>query len=139
MPTPTSPTADTPTPTPTIPPAGGPDVQIACIFFDGAVPRSESDEYVEIVNVGDAPQALEGWRLLDIADDSPEFVFPEHLLGAGESIRVYTDEVHEEWGGFSFERATAIWNNDTDDPDTAGLYDQAGELVSTNGYPPGCQ
>ena len=52
---------------------------------------------------------------------------------------MYTDEVHEEWGGFSFERATAIWNNDTDDPDTAGLYDQAGELVSTNGYPPGCQ
>ena len=41
--------------------------------------------------------------------------------------------------GFSFERATAIWNNDTDDPDTVGLYDQAGELVSTNGYPPGRQ
>ena len=93
---------------------------------------------MEIVNLGDAPQDLAGWRLLDIADGSPEFVFSQHLLGAGESVRVYTDEVHAEWGGFSFGRGTAVWNNDADDPDEAGLYNQAGELVSSKSYPPGC-
>ena len=55
------PTSTPPPPSPTITPSGRPDVQIACIFFDGVVPRSESDEYVEIVNLGDAPQQLDGW------------------------------------------------------------------------------
>ena len=110
-------------------------MRIACIFFDGVVPTSESDEYVEIVNMGDAAQNLSGWRLID-KEDGPEFEFPSWMLGPGESIRVYTNEVHPEWGGFSFENGRAIWNNN--EPDTAELFDQAGDLVSTMSYPPGC-
>ena len=83
-------------------PQGAADVQIACIFFDGVVPRSESDEYVEIVNLGDAAQDLAGWRLVDVSDGTPEFVFPSWPLEPGQAVRVYTNEIHAQWGGFSF-------------------------------------
>ena len=117
-------------------PAGRPDVQIACIFFDGAVARYESDEYVEIVNLGNAPQDLDGWALEDIADGRPRFVFPSRVLEPGAIVRVYTDQDHPEWGGLSFGSGSAIWNNG--DPDEAGLFDEAGSLVSRKSYPPGC-
>ena len=126
-----------PSPTETASPIGAPDVRIASIFFDGEVPRFEPDEYVEIVNLGGTAQQLAGWRLVDISDEGPEFTFPSRLLEPGAAVRVYTNEVHPESGGFSFGRGTAIWNNC--DPDTAGLYDQSGELVSTGSYTPGCE
>ncbi len=103
------------------------------------MPSSESDEYAEIVNLGDAAQEMGGWRLSDIADGGPDFVFPTSSLQAGERVRVYTNEVHPESGGFSFAWGVAIWNNS--DPDTAGLFDDGGALVSTMSYsePPGCE
>ena len=107
-----------------------------CIFFDGDVPVSEADEYVEIANFGDWEQDLAGWTLVDVADGTPTFVFPTWTMEPGDVIRVYTNEVHPEWGGFSFGRGTAIWNNDG--TDRAGLRDQNDELVSTKSYPPGC-
>ena len=113
-----------------------PNVQIASIFFDGVVPNSESDEYVEIVNLGDAAQDLSGWMLKDNNEGTPVFEFPSWILKPGDVVRVYTNEIHPEWGGFSFGRGTAVWNNC--EPDTAALYDQAGELVSLKSYPPGC-
>ena len=91
---------------------------------------------MEIVNLGDAAQEMEGWRLEDISDGKPQFLFPTWPLGPGSVLRVYTNEVHPEWGGFSFGNGSAVWNNS--DPDTAGLYDEQGVLVSTRSYPPGC-
>ena len=148
-PTPTVPPPPSPTPRPTatrVPtptamattaPSGQPDVQIACIFYDGVVSSQEPDEYVEIVNLGDGGQDLQGWTLEDISDGNPTpFLFPSWTLEPGGRVRVYTNQVHPEWGGFSFERGTAAWNNSA--PDTAGLKNQAGELVSTKSYPPGC-
>lgn len=70
------------------------DVQIECVFYDGLVYRVESDEYVQITNFGTAPQDLAGWRLVDISEGYPSLVFPPHILGPGESIRVYTNEYH---------------------------------------------
>ena len=92
---------------------------------------------MEIVNLGEATQDLEGWSLKDVSDGTPVFVFPETRLEPGRRIRVYTDEVHAEWGGFSFGRGTAVWSNS--EPDTAGLYDRAGRPVSSATYPPGCE
>ena len=111
-------------------------MRIACVFFDGEVPRTESDEYVAIVNEGGSAQELRGWRLLDIADGRPRFVFPTRTLEPGETIRVYTNQVHSDSGGFSFGSRTAIWSNS--DPDEAGLYDADGTLMSSKSYPPGC-
>ena len=109
---------------------------IACIFFDGQVSSQEPDEYVEIVNWGGAAQELAGWRLTDIADGGPTFVFPAWTLDPGEAVRVYTDEIHPQWGGFNFGRGTAVWNNS--EADTAGLFDKSGVRISTKSYPPGC-
>lgn len=137
-PTPTAtPTGPSPTATVTAAAGGQPDVRIRCIFFDGVVSRYEPDEYVEIVNLGDGAQELEGWRLVDISDEKPELVFPQWTMKPGDVVRVYTNQVRPEWGGFSFGRGTAVWSND--EPDTAGLYDETRSLVSTKSYPPGCE
>jgi hypothetical protein len=112
-------------------------VSIECIFYDGLVLRSEADEYVQIANLGGTPVDLAGWKLTDISDGAPQLTFPAYTLRPGERIRVYTNEDHPEWGGFSFARGTSVWNNSQ--PDTAGLFNHLGEPVSTRSYPPGCQ
>lgn len=141
--TPTPTVTLTPTPTPTLTPTpthtplnGTSDVQIICIFYDGVVYQTESDEYVAIQNLGGAPQDLAGWKLKDISEGYPSFTFPHYILEPGQTIRVYTDEIHPEWGGFSFGRGSPIWNNT--EPDTAALYDAEGQEVSRKSYPPGC-
>ena len=111
-------------------------MSIVCIFFDGVVSRQEPDEYVEIVNASETDRDLNGWRLVDVSDDGPTFTFSAIVVPAGGRVRVYTNEVHEDWGGLSFGRGTAIWSNS--EPDTAGLFDGAGMLVSFKTYPPGC-
>jgi endonuclease YncB( thermonuclease family) len=108
------------------------NVQITYIFYDGIVPRVESDEYVEITNLGDKPQDLTGCLLMDISEGYPSFIFPSYILAPGESIRVYTNEIHPEWGGFSFGYSKAIWNNT--EPDVAVLYDNQGNLISQKSY-----
>ncbi len=136
-PTPTPSTTPAPTPTPTATPIptptdGASDVQIVYIFYDGLVPYVESDEYVAIQNLGSASQNLFEWVLIDISDGGPSFTFPYYVLEPGETIRVYTNEIHPEWGGFSFGHGQAIWNNN--EPDMAALYDDHGQLVSTRSY-----
>ncbi|MBA7714070.1 hypothetical protein ES703_123084 [subsurface metagenome] len=119
--------------TPTIlPPIPVRDVQITYIFYDGLVPYAESDEYVEITNVGDQAQELTGCVLMDISEGYPSFTFPSYILAPGKSIRVYTNEYHPEWGGFSFEYSQPIWNNI--EPDIAVLYDNQGNEVSRKSY-----
>jgi len=108
------------------------NVEITSIFYDGLVPHVESDEYVEITNLGDQTQDLAGCVLVDISDGYPSLIFPSYILAPGESIRVYTNEYHPEWGGFSFEYSRAIWNNT--EPDVAVLYDSQGNEVYRRSY-----
>lgn len=113
-------------------PGVGSNVQITYIFYDGVVYRTESDEYVEITNLGDTSQDLEGWVLKDISEGYPSFTFPTYILQPGESIRVYTNEIHPEYGGFSFGSGKAVWNNSS--PDTAVLINAQGQEVSRKSY-----
>ena len=115
-----------------LPPIMVENVQITYIFYDGLVPNVESDEYVEITNLGDQPQDLTGCVLMDVSDGYPLFTFPPYILAPGESVRVYTNEYHPEWGGFSFEYSQAIWNNS--EPDVAVLYDNQGREISQKSY-----
>jgi len=108
------------------------NVQITDIFYDGLVPRVESDEYVEITNLGDQPQDLTGCVLKDVSEGYPSFIFPSYILAPGKSIRVYTNEYHPEWGGFSFEYSRAVWNNT--EPDIAVLYDNQDKEISRKSY-----
>jgi len=111
-------------------------VVIECIFYDGQVPRTEADEYVQIANLGATSAVLGGWRLKDVSDGSPTFTFPPYSLAPGKSIRVYTNENHPEWGGFSFGYGRAIWDNQS--PDVAALFNAQEKEVSSKSYPPGC-
>lgn len=72
----------------------------------------------------------------DINDGIPVFVFTSGFVAPGGVVRVYTKQIHPEWGGYSFGRGTAICNNC--DPDIAGLTDPDGVVVSTKTYPRGC-
>jgi len=127
-------TTFSPTTTTTIPPATTEtsDVQITYIFYDGLVPNVESDEYVEITNFGELAQDLFNWRLKDINEDYPILNFSHFILNPSESIRVYTNEIHNEYGGFSFNCARAIWNNS--EPDTVVLYNTEGQEISRMSY-----
>jgi micrococcal nuclease len=118
-------------------PWGAPaQVVIECIFYDGRVYQTEADEYVQITNMGEVVVDLAGWELVNIADGKPSFRFPSYDLGPDESLRVYTNEHHPEWGGFYFGYGRAVWNNRA--PDEAALYDAQGQQVSRKSYPPGC-
>jgi hypothetical protein len=110
----------------------GSNVQITYIFYDGLVYRTESDEYVEITNLGDTSQDLEGWVLKDISEGYPSFTFPSYILDPSAKIRVYTNEIHPDSGGFSFRSSKAVWNNT--DPDVAALYNAQGQEVSRRSY-----
>ncbi|MBN1690193.1 MAG: lamin tail domain-containing protein [Dehalococcoidia bacterium] len=58
---------------------------------------------------------------------------PQCILYPGQTILVFTDEIHCQTGGFSFNWGLGnIWNNVT--ADTAVLYDARGEEVSRRSY-----
>jgi len=121
-----------PAPTPTPEPEKTTSVQITRIFYDGLVSRVESDEYVEIKNLGSESVDLAGWKLVDVDEGYPTFTFPSYIFEPGQSVRVYTNQIHPEYGGFSFGSGKAVWNNSS--PDTAVLYDAEGNEVSRKSY-----
>jgi len=95
--------------------------------------RIEPDEYVVIKNLSTCYQDMTGWTLTNISKPSPTFKFPSLYLPPGEIIRVYTDEYHEESGGFTFYYGFGdIWSNDHSD--IAVLYDALGNEVSRKTY-----
>lgn len=109
---------------------GAPDVVISDINFRGKGKR-QSGEYVEILNRGEAPADLSGWRL-SAGDAGQDFVFPPgSVLAAGRSWRVFTNEEHPETGGFSFGSRRPLWN---DQGDVGSLLRADGTLASQLGY-----
>lgn len=113
---------------PPAPPASNGKVIISFIYYDGAEPRSEGDEYAVIKNVGSSPVNLQGYRLY-AGDPGQNFIFPDFTLKVGAEVRVYTNR--DIAGSFSFGRGSAIWNNGGD---CGYLYDQAGNEVSNYCY-----
>ena len=119
-----------PAPSATAPSAPG-AVVISYVFYDGQSGSTESDEYAEITNQGGSPVNLGGWHL-NAGDAGQDFWFPAFELAPGQSCRVYTDEVHPETCGFSFDYGRAIWANSGE---CGYLYDQSGIEVSRYCYP----
>ena len=89
------------------------------INYDGEVKRTEADEYVELTNTSKSDKVLSGYLLVDINFPGTDketvgqtFPFPTPtVLESGKSLRVYTNQIHEESGGYSFGSGSAIWNN----------------------------
>ncbi len=126
----TTPIAAAPRGTPGVDQTSVGSVQIADIFYDGQKGSSEPDEYVAIANTGATPVALDGWVLRDIYGGQ-EFTWQHFTLQSGQTIRIYTNEVHPESGGFSFGSKAAIWNNNGD---AAELFDANNTVVATFAY-----
>jgi hypothetical protein len=59
------------------------------------------------------------------------FTFPNYLMEPGQVCRVYTNEYHPEWCGFSYGSGSAIWSNSGD---CADLRDSYGDTVDTYCY-----
>jgi micrococcal nuclease len=89
------------------------NIVIIYIFYDGVEGDKEPDEYVEIRNDGSGSINLQGWTLVDKADHT--YRFPDYTIEPGEVCRIYTNQIHEEWCGFSYGfTGSAIWNNSGD-------------------------
>lgn len=106
-------------------------VIISHIHFDGAQKRTEGDEYAEIKNVSADWIDLKGWQL-SAGDDGQLFDFgAQALLKPHAAIRVYTNFDDSQSGGYSFNSATAVWNNKGD---TGVLSDYKGDKVAQYSY-----
>ncbi|GAX14621.1 hypothetical protein FisN_6Lh404 [Fistulifera solaris] len=89
-------------------------ISITNLQFDGKVPTTESDEYVVITNRSKSPMNVAGYYLY-VASNGTQgatFTFPANaVIAPSASVRVYTNEIHKETGGYSFNSKKAIWNN----------------------------
>jgi len=98
----------------------GTGITISSINYDGQVPKTESDEYITILNNSKSPMDISGYYIYVATSGTqgPTFTFPKAtknnnptVLKAGESVRIYTNEIHKESGGYSFGSGKAIWSN----------------------------
>lgn len=106
------------------------DITISALFNDGENGRSESDEYIELLNNSIHVADISGWTIS--AGNDVTFTFPQNShIHPDTKIRVYTNEVHSIYGGYSFERKQAIWNNKED---IAEVFDYKGNAVCQKAY-----
>jgi hypothetical protein len=114
----------TPSTPPPLPPkstnvASGTGITISDIHYNGDVPKTEADEYVVISNNLKTPVDISGYYLYvaTTGTQGPTFYFPKGTtLAPGNSnnkamVRIYTNEIHKETGGYSFNSGKAIWSN----------------------------
>jgi hypothetical protein len=101
---------------------------IVDIFYNTAA-SEEPNEYVEIRNDDTKSIQLQNWTLSDAA--SHVFTFPSFLMEPGKVCRIYTNEYHPDWCGFSYGSGSAIWNNTGDN---ATLRDGNGILIDDYSY-----
>ncbi|TMC44067.1 MAG: hypothetical protein E6J23_08755 [Chloroflexi bacterium] len=110
--------------------AVSPNVAFTDLVFDGRVPVTEADEYVELQNQGSLPQNLSGWRISSVRGGQT-YVVGTLTMQPGQICRLYTNEIHPEWCGLSWGRAGPQWNNTGD---RANLFDASGKWMSSIGY-----
>jgi micrococcal nuclease len=116
----------TPRPTP-----GTGRIAITYVFYDGIVPRVESDEYVELRNQSAEMVDMAGWKLVSLIGGQTFIFQTGFVMRPGQTCCVYTNEYHPESCGLSFGSGSAIWRNSGD---TASLLDSRGKEVSRYGY-----
>mmetsp|Transcript_5372 Transcript_5372/g.7024 ORF Transcript_5372/g.7024 Transcript_5372/m.7024 type:complete len:202 (+) Transcript_5372:123-728(+) len=89
-------------------------VNIVDIHYDGSVPTTEADEYVVVKNFAKEAIDVSGYYVYVFTSGTqgPTFTFPKgSVIKPGSTVRIYTNEVHKETGGYSYGTKKAIWNN----------------------------
>mmetsp|Transcript_24183 Transcript_24183/g.24472 ORF Transcript_24183/g.24472 Transcript_24183/m.24472 type:complete len:166 (-) Transcript_24183:122-619(-) len=119
-------------------PNKAPAAFIAEILFEGNVYKTESDEYVVIKNSSSKDT-------IDVSEYSvyPEtssgnrgstFVFPQgSSIKPNSAVRIYTNEIHNETGGYSWGSRRALWSNKGG---SGVLEDNDGKKISVYKYAP---
>jgi hypothetical protein len=74
-------------------------------------PTDVEVEWVQLINDGDAVN-LEGWILED--GDGNVFTLPSFTLGAGEKLRIWTDDRDNGPNDLFLRRTEPVWNDDAD-------------------------
>ena len=88
---------------------------------------SLTDEWIKVTNKGSSPVSLGGWKIED-EGNKHTLTFPSYTLSAGSTVTLYTGKGTASTNELYWHLASPIWNNDGD---TAYLYDNNGQLVST--------
>jgi hypothetical protein len=83
-------------------------------------------EWVDIQNVGGAPQDLGRWVL--VSEKGNQHCDLHGIIEAGQTIRVWAESKNSNQGGINCGYDTPIWNNQ--ERDTAILYNAQGQEVS---------
>jgi hypothetical protein len=89
-------------------------INIAEIFFDGKVPKTESDEYMVIQNSSKDTIDVSGYIVYPATsgNQGSTFAFPKgSTIKPNSSVRIYTNEIHKETGGYSWGSGRALWSN----------------------------
>jgi len=86
-------------------------LSIVHIHFAGTG-NTQPDEFVAVQNDETFPIQWEGWTLRN--DHGQIFFFPRFVIQPGQICRVYTDEFHPDWCGFTYRSGSAIWNDEGD-------------------------
>ena len=92
----------------------GSGVAITGINYDGKVATTEADEYVIVKNANKQPIDVSGYYIYvaTTGTQGPTFYFPKgSIIKPNQSVRVYTNEIHPETGGYSYKSGKALWNN----------------------------
>lgn len=116
--------------------AKGAGISIADIFFDGKVPKTEADEYVVIQNSSKNNLDVSGYILYPATSGTQgsTFKFPKgSTIKANSSVKVYTNEIHKESGGYSWGSGKALWSNKGG---LAVLKDNSGKKLGEYKYVP---
>ncbi|WP_230968427.1 lamin tail domain-containing protein [Nostoc sp. WHI] len=109
-----------------------PQIEITNVVYKNKVKKTQSDEYVEITNQKNTPVDVSGWQIASGIGRNKAFTFPQGtILAPTQSVRVYTNEVHPESGGFSCGSGICLWK---DSGDEVRLLDAQGNLVSGLAY-----
>lgn len=89
-------------------------ISIAEINFDGKVKKTESDEYVVIQNSSKDTIDVSGYIVYPATtgNQGSTFSFPKgSSIKPNSSVRIYTNEIHKETGGYSWGSGKALWSN----------------------------
>jgi len=87
---------------------------ISDIHYDGDVPKTEADEYVLVKNSAKDAVDVSGFYIYvaTTGTQGPTYYFPKGtMIKSGASVRIYTNEIHKETGGYTFDSKKAIWSN----------------------------